>query len=328
MTDLFNADNNVALMRDSIVARREGDFLTAGQVREIFAPHKVDFVHPSYDLSNGEHVTFEKEVDLIRLSDGHRFGKRNADGPQRQYDYLVDLAANVTGESPGDLKIRGAGTTRNGARAFVQISTANVLSVAGMDYSPLLAFAMSHDGSLSIQSSDAVIAIICANTFAACLGAVSNGNANGAKTKQTKNATDELIVSKHAAALRIERTVDEFDAAIKKLTEVTVTDKQWAAILDELAPVNNDKLTKNKLTRNEEKRGELNALYTSDDRASTWNGTELGVLQALNTYDLWERSTRKDITAESRMNDEALDGKRAQTEIQTFKMVERILATV
>lgn len=326
MSDLFEADNNVAIMRDSIVARNEGDFLTAAQVREIFEPQKVEFVPATYMLSTGM-VTDNENVGIVRVSDGHVFGHRKADGPQRQYDYLVDLASGVTGESPGDLKIRGAGTTRNGARAFVQISTANVLSVQGLDYSPLLAFAMSQDGSLSIQSSDSIIAIICANTFAANLGAVTQGYANGAKTKQTKNATDEIITSKHQAALKIEATSDAFEAAINELVSVTVTDEQWEAIVDEIAPLSKDQ-SKHALTRNENKRDQLNDLYFSDPRASQWKGTEFGALQALNTWDLWERGTRGDITAEVRMNDEALDGKRASAEVGAFKLVNKVLATV
>lgn len=268
---------------------------------------------------------------LVRRRDGKIQGLRAAGNNNRPFSYLLDQATGVLGVGRGDLKITAVGTTRDGARAYLQVRTNDKRDVEGMEYDPFVNFGMSYDGSLGIISISGDYIYSCANMVSASFGRKIQRKA---KTKQTRLVTDEMIFERHSVALQLEQAADDFEEEIKKLVQTTVTDKQWHAFLDEVAPLTgpkNEELSKHKVTRSENMRGELNALYTSDERASQWHGTALGVAQAWNTYDLWERGTRGDTNAAVRMFDESLDdkaGSRIAHERAANQILNKVLATV
>jgi hypothetical protein len=300
------------------------DSIPLVKVRERLETEEVEFWHDSATHpGTGETVIDESVSKIVRKRDHKVHGKRNSDGPQRQYTFLADLAAGVTGESPGDLKVTAVGTTRNGGRAYLQIATGNLLAVAGMEYEPFILFGMSHDQSLKITSATGTNVVACANMVAGLFGVNAVRKVG---TRQTKYATDETVISKHAIVLGLEQQADEFDQAIRELSETTVTDKQIYALLDELAPLEVE--SKNQVTRNEKFRDEFNSMYRHDDRASDWEGTKLGLVQTLNTLDIWERNTRKGVNATVRAFDEFADGSRLKSETGMLKTVERVLASV
>jgi len=293
-------------------------------VRERFERETVEFWNDSAtNPETGETIIDESVSKIVRASDKHVFGKRGSDVPERQYDYLVDLAAGITGESPGDLHVKAAGTTRSGGRAYVQISTDNVLKVAGMEYEPYIMFGMSHDQSLAITSVTGTNVVVCSNMVSALFGKQA---VRKAKTRQTKNATDELIITRHSIMLQLEQQADEFDKAIQELSETVVTDKQIDAFLDEIAPLDID--SQNMQTRNESFRAEFKVMANQDERASEWYGTKLGMVQALNSLDIWNRGTRKNSDPLTRMYDETLDQTRFKREGNTLALIDKVMATV
>jgi len=299
-------------------------YIPLSAVYERFNEETVEFWNDSAtNPETGETLVDESVSKIVRASDHKVFGKRGSDVPQRQYSFLVDLAAGITSESPGDLHIKAAGTTRKGGRAYVQIATDNVLKVAGLEYEPYILLGMSHDQTLSMTSVTGTNVVVCSNMVSALFGAQATRKA---KVRQTKRATDEMVITRHSVMLGLEQQADEFDKAIRELSEETVTDKEIDAFLDAFAPLDVD--SQNKATRNENFRAEFKVMANQDERAAEWYGTKLGLVQALNTLDIWDRNVRKDSDPLTRMYDETLDQTRFKREGDTLARIEKVLATV
>lgn len=279
-----------------------------------------------------EYVPIPDSQTLVRVRDG-RVQNRSvgAETDRLQYNYLTDLAAGVTGEGRGDLKIVAAGTTRNGGRAYLQIAMDEVQSVAGMDYFPFITFGMSHDGTLGIVSSAGSRALICANMFQALLGGRKVAE-KGLRTRQTKRQSAEIHTSRHAIALGLEKQKDEMDKAIKALADTVVSDEVWSAYVQELFPIT-DATKPAGITRAENNRGRLTELWNTDARVTPWHGSALGALQAANVFDLWERGTRgangdQVGAAGHRMWDDLLSGSLVKQENTNAEALVKVLASV
>ena len=76
---------------------------------------------------------------------------------------------------------------------------------------------------------------------------------------------------------------------------IPVSEEQWNAYLDEIAPVPEAKEGKRGtrgVTLATNKRESLSDLYFTDAKVKPWNGTAFGVLQADNTYRTWNGTVR------------------------------------
>lgn len=267
-------------------------------------------------------VTDASNVTAVRVSDGKVHGRFGAESgnTRRQYTFLLELVAAILGHG---IRLTAVGTTRNGGRAYVQVS-GDVLAAYGMEFRPFYTLGMGQDGSLSVVSTSGDEVIICANMVQSLFGA---GALTGARTKQTSRITDAGIITRHGIALGLEQRAERFETGLASLTETTVKNAHWSAFLDEIAPVNVSGASKNIETRNENTRATLTGLYRADARCSTWHGTALGALQAVNTFNLWERGTRGSTDADTRMRDEFLSGKLATAETRAAESLAKVLAT-
>lgn len=226
---------------------------------------------------------------------------------------LLERTARIVRESTGDLHVNAAGVLADGAEAWVSVAAGKVESIkeAGITFYPHVMAASSHNGTLASSLQGVVTLPVCDNTRAAALG---EGRANGTVTKarHSRKSGERLVreESEAAQALGLMTEASEvFAAQVAKDTKTKVTEKAVDAFLDSLFPVSEDQ-TKNQNTRNENNRDKFLHMYRKDERASAWEGTVFGVLQAHNTVNLWEsgswgttdvtsRNVRRVITGEA-----------------------------
>jgi hypothetical protein len=81
---------------------------------------------------------------------------------------------------------------------------------------------------------------------------------------------------------------EDYLTEIRDLSRTPVTDRQWDRLLSRLVPIpgpGEKPLTPRSRRAAEEKKYQLDHLYRIDHRASPWQGTALGVLQAVNTWE-------------------------------------------
>lgn len=230
-------------------------------------------------------VVQDDRVAMVRSDNAHVMGLFKDSYVGHNYsEWLVGAVSNILGDSLG---ITSAGVLRQGAQAWVEVSFPETLfnEATGFGYRPNLLATTSFDGTIATTYKNCVTATVCDNTRAAALAE----NSPTFKARHTKNSGFKLESARAALGI-VERVADNFDKELEKLASMEVTDSQWSDFMDhpDIAPLTdpktNEPFTGNKLTRTERYRDELCSLYRSDERAAQWQGTALGVMQAVNTH--------------------------------------------
>ena len=241
---------------------------------------------------------------------------------------LVERVARIVGESTGDLHIDSAGVLANGAEGWVSIATGSLLSTPeGVDYYPHLLASSSHNGTLASTIQAVNTMTVCDNTRAMALG---EGRKNGTvtRTRHSKMSSARLERGEEEARAAMGLIVaasEEFASEIKRLCELPVTPKEWDAFLSVLSPLAEDAKPA-AVTRVENFRETLTGLYNGDARVSQWNGTAFGALQAVSTFDLWERQAYGTTDHYARNTREAITGKIQEREQERHDALMRVLA--
>jgi phage/plasmid-like protein (TIGR03299 family) len=200
------------------------------------------------------------------------------------HDYDEWLIKNVESILDSDLHVSSAGLLREGAQAWVAITVPEIISTPeGVEFRPYLYAATSLNGSIATGYGVCVQLPLCDNSLA-----ISRGEkGRKIKLKHTTNSLDKIGRVREELGIEFAReAIDEgaaaFAAEVAELTNITVTDDQWAKFLAETAPAPDEKGRSRTLAMNQ--RAELEQLYRYDERCKQWSGTAFGVLQAVNTH--------------------------------------------
>ncbi|OUC99784.1 DUF932 domain-containing protein [Streptosporangium minutum] len=211
------------------------------------------------------------------------------------------------------------GLLRGGAVAWVSVEVPeNITTPEGVEFRPHLFGATSFDGSLATTFKRAVTNVVCDNTMAA--GLAERGQQ--VKIKHSKYSKLRLDEARDALSI-VYAVADDFAQQVKRLCETTVTDRQWAAFLDELVPMPIDR--GRSWTLAETKRESLNRLWRHDDRVAPWSGSGWGVLQAVNTHTHHEQTVRGACRAERNLLRAVTGGGVDDLDRETLHTLEKVL---
>lgn len=198
------------------------------------------------------------------------------------HDYDEWLVTYVENILDADLAVSSAGLLKGGAVAWVEISVPDTITLAsGVEFRPNLLAATSLDGSLSSTYKRTITNTVCDNTMASALGEAGPT----IKVKHSKYSNLKLAHVKNALDI-IHETADSFAAEVERLTNTTVTDAQFDAFLESLAPTKADDgeaKTGRGLTLATDKHDTLRKMWKHDLRVAPWTNTAWGVIQAVNT---------------------------------------------
>lgn len=197
-------------------------------------------------------------------------------------EWLLENVEKMLGTS---LHIGSAGLLRKGAQAWVSLEMDKILSECSVDYRPQLLMCTSHDGSLASTYKPVVTVVVCDNTMSAALGE------SGAKYRVKHTANSRFDVSEATKALDLVEAAGQlFAAQVTEYTNQAVTEKEFSSFLDEWVPIPKDEgKAKTVATK---KRDTLMEMWAGDPRVAPWNGTQFGVLQAVNTWETHESVVR------------------------------------
>jgi phage/plasmid-like protein (TIGR03299 family) len=264
-------------------------------------------------------VTDPSRKVLLRSDTGAVLGVHSARYGVHEYsDGLLRNVSTILGDS---VQIGSAGLLDGGAKAWVQIETPETLTTPeGVDIRPHLLAVSSHDGTIPTTYKRVVTVVVCDNTCTAALGE------SGAefRIKHTRYSALRLTDARQALGV-LESIADDFSAQVKALCAVTVTDRQWFAFLDEVAPVPDEPGRARTTAGN--RRDALTALYRRDERVAPWSGTAYGVLQAVNTEAHWLTSARGSDTFSRNMS-RAMSGGVEKLDRETLSTLGRVLSNV
>lgn len=242
---------------------------------------------------------------------------------RHQYDiWLLGTVANILDD---DLSISSAGLLRNGAIAWVEVSVPeSITTPEGVTFRPNLLATTSFDGSIATTFKRTVTDTVCDNTREMALAE----KGQQVKVKHSRYSQLKLTDARDALAM-VHTLADDFAAEIAELCRIKVTDDQWAQFLDLHVPLADEKesrLVGRSLTMAENKRANLNKLYTHDQRVAPWARTAHGVIQAVNTYEHHEGTIRGADRAERNML-RAVTGDYGRLDRTTWHDLSRVLAT-
>lgn len=232
------------------------------------------------------------------------------------------LVSNVGLIADTDLEIGSAGLLKDGGLAWVQYELPETMQVHGVAFRPFLTAATSLDGSLSSTFKKGATVTVCDNTLAANLAEHSPT----VKVKHSAKSLSKIIEVRDTLGL-IVAVADNFQAEVESLIETTVSDKAWAAFLDEIAPKAEEDASKRSTGLAERKRAELTTLWEHDDRVAPWKGTGWGALSAVNTWEQHFQDVRNVSRPERNMLN-MVEGKFEKSDATTLTTLEKVLAKV
>jgi len=230
---------------------------------------------------NGE-VLEAKKLKAIVHGDSNQlfqFARKNYEIHQYQ-DVLFEKVQGILDD--GELHIGSAGLLRRGAGAFMTVEPSeNLLAQCGLELKPRLLSATSHDSKIATTYKMVATIVVCDNTLAMALAE----NGPRYRARHTKNSKIRVGDVREALGLQIATSGEELVRFIDELADTTVSESQWQQIVELLTPIPKTSLPR-VVGRLENKREQLEALWTSDERCAPWNGSALGVFQVFNTYRL------------------------------------------
>lgn len=239
------------------------------------------------------------------------------------HDYEEWLLTNVGHILGDDINITSAGLLRNRAQAWVEVSVPDTVTTPeGVAFRPNLLAYTSFDGSLATGYKKTWQMTVCDNTMFAAIA--SKGEIF--KARHSRNSGMKLQKAKDALAI-VQVASDEFAAEVKRLCEITVSDKQWKEVVDQIVPIpTGEKESKRGVTVAETKRDKLQTLWDHDSRVCQWANTGFGVLQAFNTYHHHMSTVKGDVHRGTRNMDDALSGRTAKGDQLVLEALDLVLS--
>jgi phage/plasmid-like protein (TIGR03299 family) len=247
------------------------------------------------DADGNRQVTADADVQpIVNIRTGQVFSY-----PKKGYKihpYLTTLAEFIKAiQYDQDVAVGSVGLLKGGGQAFLQAVLPETLEVAGYGYQPYLLGATSVDLSRSTSYTTGALGAVCDNT-------VTNALAQALtvlKIKHTSNSALVVQTARENLGLRLQLAGEAIGEAIGKLTQVDVSDADFALWMDEIDPM--PKLITGRTGKAgqplgpqpaylsaERRRSERERLWTSDPKVAPWANTAFGILQLDNTYRTWD----------------------------------------
>lgn len=237
----------------------------------------------------------------------------------QSHDYQESLVDNVQAIMSGGCGYASAGMLKGGAQAFVTIQMPeSIRTASGVEFLPNLLACTSHDGTLATTYHRTAVNVVCDNTMSAAL---RDGNGQTYKVKHSRYSSLKLAEARDALGI-LHEIADDFSAQVERLTNVQVSEGDWSAFLDAIAPVPAGE--GRAATMAENRRGELSTLWHSDARVLPWKGTAWGVVQCVNTYAHHVATAHGGKNAERNIL-RAMNGKTDALDAGTLAMLEGVL---
>lgn len=264
-------------------------------------PVRDEYGNVQYDPEGYPIVIPEIDPDrryVIADDDDTRFA--NFTDSYRTHQFREWLLANVSTFLDGDLVISSAGLIQNRGTAWVEVSVPETLHEAGFAFRPNLLATTSHTGKVSSTYKRTITGVVCDNTYDA---AMAEAGAT-LKIRHTKNSGVRIAEAREALQI-VHNTGDAMAAAIRNLTDQTVTSGQWELLLKVVVPSSGSKKGDTLADRT---RTALDEMYRGDERVAPWNGTAFGAFQAWSTWNTYDRPVNgKTNRVERNMKDD-IDG--------------------
>lgn len=265
--------------------------------------------------------TYRLETDrkaIVRSDSGEVLGMFKDTYAIHQYkSWLIETVSHLLDD---DLNIGSAGILKNGAVSFVSVEMPETIKIIdGFSVRPMLLATTSHNGSISTTFKKVSTRVECDNLLAFALS--EKGEAF--RARHSKNSNFRLQSVRDALGF-VHQMTDDIVAEVNKYASITVSDREWDAIVNRLMPINADpNVAKQAISRVENKQERIREMYKSDPRVAPMYGTALGVIQAFNTFN--QHGIGKDDNRVERNMMNALTGKVYSSDRLVMEAIEQMV---
>jgi phage/plasmid-like protein (TIGR03299 family) len=272
--------------------------------------------------AEGNIVRYIEQTDrkaIVRNDNNHVMGVFKDSYAIHQFDqWLIENVSTIIDDK--NLVIDSAGCLREGAIAWVTIASPdNLETSAGFPVRPYILATTSHNGTISTTYKQVYNAPVCDNTLFAGLredGATS-------RTRHSKHSVSRIQGIRDAMDI-VFSMGEDIVAEIERLGSISVTDREWDAIVNRLVPIGAvGDVPQSAISKMENKQEILRQMYRNDPMVAPWSGSALGVLQAFNTY-THHVSGKNDNRAE-RNAMSAINGKIQQEDAKVLEVLNELV---
>lgn len=267
---------------------------------------------------SGNIIRYIEQTDrkaIVRNDNHHVMGMFKESYAIHQYDHwLIDNVSNIIDNKV--LGVDSAGCLRDGAIAWVTIASPdNLTTKAGFPVRPYILATTSHNGTIATTYKQVYNAPVCDNTLFA--GLRENGAQH--KTRHSKHSVARIQNVRDALDIVFEMGQD-IVAEIERLSSITVTDREWDAIVNRLVPIGAvGDVPQSAISKMENKQETIRQMYRNDPMVSPWAGSALGVLQAFNTFNHHVAGNNKTRAERNAMS--AINGKIQQSDAKVLEVI-------
>lgn len=269
-------------------------------------------------------VVTQHAQGIVRSDDFTELGRHKAS--YRIHDYKVWLIRYLSNVLQDTLSILSALTLKNGAQAAVEIGLNETVhdSKSGLEFWPFLLATTSMDGSIATTYSAFNRILRCDNMFMA-LHAEARAAKRQYKIKHTSQSMSVDTISGVRQALSIlDQSATAMTDYVHELIAIKLSRPNWIKVLDIIEPPAPEGSSKAKVTKTENRREAIDAVYMSDPMSEQWKGTAFGAVQAFNTYRHHYEPVRS-VSRLERVYDKAIRGEFAESDGHMLQAVGTVL---
>lgn len=217
----------------------------------------------------------------------------------------------------GEARYTSAGSLREGKVIFSTMVIDRPLVVAGDEHIPYLVTASSHDGSLAFTAAVTPVRVVCMNTLRLAIGVAKYTW----KIKHTSRMMSQVQQARESLNLTFQY-LDGFEREVNSLIAQEVTNADFKAIMERVFPKGETEL------QGKNREGIVEAIQVAyrSDEIGEFRGTGWGVVNAVNSWELWGKAVRGKVADRDnlRMERQAiaiLKGEEAPATQETHKLL-------
>jgi phage/plasmid-like protein (TIGR03299 family) len=250
-------------------------------------------IHATYtDAQGNRQVTEDPERQAIVTPDtGDILGVFKSGYQVHGYqEWTADQLSAILDQGRGELGVASVGLLRNRGVAFIQAKLeGSGMEVGGYGIVPFITAATSVDGSLASTYFTGVEGVVCDNT----LHMARNSALTKLKVRHSRNSAGRIGEIRDTLGL-VYQAADDFMAGAEQLLKTDVSERDFSAWLEEMAPVPaadpKSSTGGARYTNAVKLRDTYAAMWAHDPKVRPWAGTAFGVVQLSNTYNTWMRN--------------------------------------
>ena len=188
----------------------------------------------------------------------------------------------------GEAKYETAGSLYNGKHIWILMNLNNVEGIEQVDGDNIVPYVLltnSHDGSSALKVITTPVRVVCQNTLRLAL----SGAPQGFSVRHTSGISNKVDYARSALGLVV-KYYSNFQQEVEKMINTQVSDDKFMEIVARVFPKPSDEeMEKPRIASNyKHKIANIESNYVGE----LHSGTAWGVLNAFNSYELWQKKTR------------------------------------